>query len=103
MQTIVSTTDDNQSILNVDDNATIEITDDGTFVRGEGVPLLIPDCKPANTVIFKNTEPPEDWNGGKYFYTEENGWELNPEYEALMAKAEAQEAAFAEELKKQTQ
>jgi len=47
---------------------------------GDPIKLRIFDCDSNNVNIFSVNAIPEDWIGCKYIYTEENGFELSPDW-----------------------
>ena len=73
------TTKDNCSVYIFDDNEVLNIGDDQIAV-GEPVTFYIGDCNSSNVTLFENVTPPDDWTVYKYFYTADNGWELNPNW-----------------------
>ena len=47
---------------------------------GSPVECIIGDCCSADTSLFENVSAPEEWEISKYLYTQENGWQLNPDF-----------------------
>lgn len=86
MKTIVRK-DTNVSLYLYDDEIVVDIQSDKTIV-GDPPMLIIGDCDSSNAVLFENVSNPEDWQGWKYFYTDADGWVLNPDWNPPTPPAE---------------
>jgi hypothetical protein len=52
------------------------------IVVGDPVRFVVGDCNESNVSLFENVTGPDDWVGGKYLYTQNDGWTLNSEWTA---------------------
>ena len=78
MKTIVRN-GSNVSLYLFEDSEVVNIQADKTVV-GNPERLIISDCNTSNATLFESVTNPEEWTGWKYLYTDENGWELNPDW-----------------------
>jgi hypothetical protein len=69
----------NSSLYLLDDSEYVNIAADKTTV-GDPVQFYVADCNTSNVTLFEGVTAPENWVGGKYFYTAEGGWVLNPDW-----------------------
>ena len=77
MKTIVRL-DNNIALYVFDDTEIIDVQED-KIVIGSPETQIISDCNSANTTVYENVTPPEDWRGWKYFFdgtdwTENTDW-----------------------------
>ena len=79
MKTLVCT-ETNRSLYLLEDTAFVQFTEKEIHL----LDLIIGDRNSNNTVLFENVEaPPEGYIGGKYFYTAEDGWEIDPAFSVI--------------------
>lgn len=74
MKTVVYLETNESRFLEKDD-AVITLSEDFISING----LNVLDLNSENCVVCDAGTPPEDWEGNKYFFTPESGWELKPE------------------------
>lgn len=79
MQTITRK-DTNVSLYLYPDDVAIVVTSENIVV-GDPPELVIGDCNSSNADLYTGVTDPGDWQGWKYLYTTENGWELNPDWD----------------------
>lgn len=78
MQTITRRGTD-VSLYLIDDGVEVDMGIQNTVV-GNPPEYVISDCSVLNAHLYEGVSSPEDWIGGKYLYTPEAGWTLNPNY-----------------------
>ena len=79
------------------DDVSLWLFDDDEVIRlrlkqaevGDPVRLFIADCDRDNSVLHDGVTAPEDWEVGKYLYTESGGWALNSEWTEPVEPSEA--------------
>ncbi len=79
MKTIVLNSN-NVSLYVFEDSEVIAQGETSTAI-GDPLSLTICDCNSSNTTVYTGVTKPNDWIGWKYFYTEAEGWVLNPDYQ----------------------
>ena len=78
MKTIVRK-NNNLSLYLFDDSEFVDIAEDKTTIGNPPI-LYIDDCNSSNVTLFENVTSPENFRGWKYFYTDADGWVLNPDW-----------------------
>lgn len=69
----------NVSLYLFEDDVVVDFQSDKTIV-GNPAQFIIDDCNSSNVTLFENVSTPDEWIGWKYFYTEADGWVLNPDW-----------------------
>ena len=69
----------NISLYLFDDETEVIIDATKTTV-GNPVQFYVDDCNTDNATLFTGVTNPSEWTGWKYFYTDEDGWILNPDW-----------------------
>lgn len=78
---IITEKETNLSKFIYSDEHVIDSQEDKIVILKDEKEVLIIGChNSGDTVVFNSDLIPEDWTGNKYFYTEQNGFELNPEW-----------------------
>ena len=71
----------NVSLYLFDDSVAVNIESDRTVVGPESNPyFVVLDCNTSNCILHEGVSDPGNWEGWKYFYTTQDGWELNPDW-----------------------
>jgi len=78
MKTLVGKTS-NVSLYVFEDTETVQITESRIIV-GSPEKLIIADHNSSSAALCENVTVPADWVGGKYLYTQNDGWALNSEW-----------------------
>jgi hypothetical protein len=78
MKTIVRN-DNNISLYLFADDKFVDVQTD-KIVVGNPPELIIADCNSNNATLFEGVTNPKKWTGWKYFYTDGDGWVLNPDW-----------------------
>lgn len=79
--------ENNVSVYLFDDETFVDIQSDKTII-GDPVQFIVNDCNDSNATLFENVTNPDKWIGGKYFYTDTDGWVLNPDWDPPTPAAE---------------
>ena len=77
MKTLVSISN-NKSLYILEDNEVVNFQED-SISFGNPEHTFVPDCNSANTKIIENINPPEDWDGGKYYFDGVT-WDISQEW-----------------------
>jgi hypothetical protein len=78
MKTIVRN-DNAVALYLFDNNEVVDVKADKITI-GDPVEMIITDCDSSNVTLFEGVTTPAEWTGGKYLYTTEDGWTLNPDW-----------------------
>ena len=77
MKTLVSISN-NKSLYILEDNEPVNFKED-SISFGNPEHTFVPDCNFSNTKIIENISPPEDWDGGKYYFNDGN-WVVSQDW-----------------------
>jgi hypothetical protein len=61
------------------DTETVNIGTEKTTI-GNPVRFIVGDCQSSNVILCESVTKPTGWVGGKYLYTTDDGWTLNPNW-----------------------
>ena len=78
MKTIVCA-ETNRSLYLLEDDAFVQFTDKEIYLSD----FTIGDLNKDNAVLVEGVDNPEEYIGGKYFYTAEDGWEIDPAFSVI--------------------